>query len=62
MALIEEKIFDNDKVETSYVNPLENCEEVTIEQYIETYNSRITQDSERLFVREFLFPIFGDKK
>lgn len=62
MEILEEKIFDNDKVESSYVNLLEDYDEVTIDQYMETYKSRITQDSERLFVREFLFPLLGNKK
>lgn len=62
MDIIEEKIFDNDKIESTYANPLEDCNHVTIEEYMETYKNRITQDSERLFVREFLFPLFGENK
>lgn len=62
MEILEEKIFDNDKIESSYVNLLENCDEVSVEEYMETYNSRITQESEALFVRDFLFPILGTKK
>lgn len=62
MDILEEKIFDNDKIESSYVNLLEDYDEVTIDLYMETYKSRITQDSERLFVREFLFPLFGGNK
>ncbi len=62
MDILEEKIFDNDKIESSYINLLEDYEEVTIDQYMEIYSSRITQDSERLFVREFLFPVLGNKK
>ena len=62
MDILEEKIFDNDKIESSYINLLEDYEEVTIDQYMETYSSRITQDSERLFVRDFLFPVLGNKK
>lgn len=62
MEILDEMIFDNDKVESSYVNLLEDYDEVTIDQYMETYKSRITQESERLFVREFLFPLFGNKK
>lgn len=57
-----EKVFDNDKIESSYVNLLENCDEISIEQYMETYKTRITQESERLFVRDFLFPILGTRK
>ena len=62
MEILEEKIFDNDKIESSYVNLLENCEEVSVDDYMETYKNRITQDSEALFVREFLFPIMGTQK
>ena len=57
MEILEEKIFDNDKIESSYVNLLENCEEVSVDDYMETYKSRITQESEALFVREFLFDL-----
>lgn len=57
-----EKVFDNDKIETSYANLLEEYDEVSLDLYMETYKSRITQDSERLFVREFLFPLLGEKK
>lgn len=46
MEILEEKIFDNDKIESSYVNLLENCDEVSVEEYMETYKSRITQESE----------------
>lgn len=62
MEILEEKIFDNDKIESSYVNLLENCDEVSVEEYMETYKTRITQESEALFVRDFLFPILGTKK
>lgn len=62
MEILEEKIFDNDKIESSYVNLLENYDEVSVEEYMETYKSRITQESETLFVRDFLFPILGTKK
>lgn len=62
VEILEEKIFDNDKIESSYINLLEDYDEVTLDQYMETYKSRIFQESERLFVREFLFPILGNKK
>jgi superfamily II DNA or RNA helicase len=32
-----------------------------VEQYFEKYGHSITQESERLFVREFLYPLLGDK-
>ena len=57
-----DKVFDNDIIETSYANLLEECDEVSLDLYMETYKSRITQDSERLFVRDFLFPLLGTKK
>lgn len=62
MEILEEKIFDNDKIESSYFNLLENRDEVSVDEYMETYKSRITQESEALFVRDFLFPILGTKK
>src|ERR1022692_3349848 len=36
----------------SILNPI-------LSQYYETYGSRITQESEKLFVDEFLFPLLG---
>lgn len=62
MEVIEEKIFDNDKIESTYINPLESYDEISIDQYMKIYKNRITQDSEQLFVKEFLFPLFGNKK
>ncbi len=57
-----EKVFENDKIETSYINLLEDNSEVSLELYMDTYKSRITQDSEKLFVQDFLFPLLGTKK
>jgi superfamily II DNA or RNA helicase len=34
---------------------------MTLEEYYEKYGARITQDSERLFVEEFLYPLLGSK-
>ena len=34
---------------------------MTLEEYYQLYGSRITQDSERLFVDDFLYPILGGK-
>lgn len=42
-------------------NPFENQEEVTLQEYLDTYKTRISQESEILFVREFLFPLLGTK-
>lgn len=41
----------------SWKNLLEDKNIVSLDEYLETYSSRIVQDSERLFVREFLYPI-----
>ena len=59
---VDSSFSASDKIDSSYVNLLENCDEVSVEEYMETYKSRITQESEALFVREFLFPILGTKK
>lgn len=40
-------------------NLLEDRNEVSIEEYYEVYGSRIIQQSERLFLEEFLYPILG---
>ncbi|WP_414575101.1 DEAD/DEAH box helicase family protein [Anabaena sp. CCY 9402-a] len=34
---------------------------MTIDEYYKKYGSKITQDSERLFVEEFLYPLIGSK-
>lgn len=47
------------EINTDWNNKLIDKEEVSLGQYLEVYKSRITQDSERLFVIEFLFPILG---
>ena len=43
------------------VNLLEDKEEVDINEYFEVYGSRIFQESEKLFLREFLYPLLGKK-
>jgi len=43
-------------------NPLEEREQVTLDEYLAFYSTRITQESEQLFVRDFLFPILGESK
>lgn len=45
----------------SRINLLENKEEVDIDEYFEVYGSRIVQDSEKLFLKEFLYPLLGKK-
>jgi hypothetical protein len=34
---------------------------MNIAEYYEEYGGRITQDSERLFVEDFLYPLLGNK-
>jgi hypothetical protein len=34
---------------------------VTLTEYYERFGTRITQDSERLFVDDFVFPLLGDR-
>ena len=34
---------------------------MTAEEYYQLYGSRITQDSERLFIDDFLYPLLGSK-
>ena len=42
-------------------NLLADKEEVTSDEYLEVYGSRIVQDSEKLFLKDFLFPLLGNK-
>ena len=46
---------------SDFQNLLLNADAVSPEQYLTTYSSRICQDSEKLFVTDFLFPLFGEK-
>ncbi|WP_286913387.1 DEAD/DEAH box helicase family protein [Flavobacterium sp. UBA4197] len=46
----------------NYGNLLENVSSVTLQEYLDIYKNRITQESEILFVREFLFPLLGSEK
>lgn len=54
---------DNNEIKelTNWANPLADKEKITLAEYMETYKSRITQDSERLFVSDFLFPLLGEE-
>lgn len=54
---------DNNDIKelTNWANPLADKEKVTLAEFLETYKSRITQDSERLFVSDFLFPLLGEE-
>lgn len=46
----------------NYGNLLEDYSVVTLPEYLDIYKSRITQESEVLFVREFLYPLLGAEK
>lgn len=46
----------------NYGNLLEDATSVTLQEYLEIYKNRITQESEVLFVRDFLFPLLGPEK
>lgn len=52
---------DELKEHINWANPLANKEKVSLQDYLEFYKSRITQDSERLFVRDFLFPLLDEE-
>jgi len=43
------------------INLLEDREEVNIDEYLKVYGSRIIQESEKLFLRDFLYPLLGRK-
>lgn len=44
----------------SNLNQLLDWEVITSDKYIEFYKTRITQDSEKLFVADFLYPLLGN--
>jgi hypothetical protein len=46
---------------SDYINLLATKDTVSLEEYLTTYKSRITQESEELFVRAFLYQLFGEK-
>ena len=48
-------------LDLDWTNPLLGKEEVSLEEYLDTYKTRITQESEQLFVRDFLYPLLGRK-
>ena len=48
-------------MEVDYKNLLIDKDEVSLDLFLSTYRTRITQESEALFVREFLFPLFGER-
>lgn len=52
---------DEVKEHINWANPLADKEKVSLQEYLEFYKNRITQDSERLFVTDFLFPLLGEQ-
>ncbi|PST83187.1 hypothetical protein C7T94_11345 [Pedobacter yulinensis] len=52
---------DELKEHINWINPLADKEKVSLQEYLEFYKNRITQDSERLFVSDFLFPLLGEE-
>jgi hypothetical protein len=53
-----QNIFDI--IFSDHTNLLAGKDVVSLDEYLVTYKSRITQESETLFVRDFLYPLFGD--
>ena len=47
--------------DTGYKNLCQDCLSLTVDEYLTIYKNRIIQESEKLFVRDFLFPLFGGK-
>ena len=45
----------------SRINLLEDKIEVELSEYLKTYGNRISQDSEKLFLTEFLYPLLGKR-
>lgn len=46
---------------SDYTNKLIEKETVSLEEYLVVYKSKIIQESEQLFVTDFLYPLFGEK-
>ncbi len=46
--------------EINWSNPLADKTTVKLEEYFETYKTRIIQESEKLFIQDFLFPLLGE--
>ncbi|MDR0681305.1 MAG: hypothetical protein LBG15_05585 [Dysgonamonadaceae bacterium] len=53
--------MQNNNIQLSdHTNLLAGKDVVSLDEYLATYKSRITQESERLFVRDFVYPLFDD--
>lgn len=48
-------------ITNNWKNLLEDKDSVELSEFLEVYKSRIVQNSEKLFVSEFLYPILGSK-
>lgn len=44
----------------SHKNLLESEDDVNIEKFMEVYGSRISQESEQIFVKDFMYPLLGE--
>ena len=53
--------MENNRNLYSRVNLLEDKDEVSLDEYLKVYGSRIAQESEKLFLSEFLYPLLGKK-
>jgi len=45
--------------ELNFSNPFADRDSVSLEEYLEVFKTRINQESERLFITEFIFPLLG---
>lgn len=43
----------------TWSNPLQDKENIELHDYFEVYKNRILQDSERLFITDFIYPLLG---
>lgn len=53
--------LDELKEHINWANSLADKGKVRLHEYLEFYKNRITQESERLFVTDFLFPLLGEE-
>lgn len=51
-----------ENISSNFGNLLEEYTSVSLQEYLDIYKSRIIQESEILFVRDFLYPILGAEK
>ena len=53
--------MDSDTSPGTWSNELIERDTISLEEYLSHYSSRITQDSERLFISEFVYPLLGEE-